>query len=130
MTFPRSPSAGFHKFFFYVIPPYMQKIVEEVLKTEAEAISLVEKAKTEAKSILEQAEAEAGEILRQAKKEAQDRLAKQVESAEIEVRSLHERAIHDAEEKNRGLLASDSPEIEGMIGRIVSEITAPEYMKD
>jgi len=119
----------FYKFFFCDIYITMQKIVEEILETESEAVQLVEKAKAEAKEIIEQAEATSSEIVRQAKKEAQESLSRRIASEEASARSLHDRMIQEAEEKNREILALDSPEIETMIERIVSYITTPEYMK-
>jgi vacuolar-type H+-ATPase subunit H len=104
----------------------MQQIVDQVLKAEEEAESILNAARAKAQELRSQAERELTEELNSARQEAQRLLQQGVAQAKQEAQKTRESALARTEEQNRDFFSKNSAKIDLAVERIMALLSTPE----
>ena len=106
----------------------MQKIVlDEIIKAEKEAESIVQQAREKAVEIVSQADADYNQAITLAKEESQKKIQDSVAAAKDKAGLALAKAIEQAEGDNSTFLEKSNEKTDAIAGRIVDMLLKPEY---
>jgi vacuolar-type H+-ATPase subunit H len=106
----------------------MQEIVEQVLKTEAQAEKILQDARRQAAELKTQLENEIAQSIKQARLESQKQVQEQVRKAQEQAAENRTRALRTAEEESRHLL--EDVKVDSLVEEVTLFVIKPEFRKD
>ena len=108
----------------------MQEVIDELLKTEAEAQQVIARAQEEAKASKADLEAELSGKLNQVREDARRFVLSEMEKTRVAVRKEHEASLGEAQAKADALWRDNQEAIDRLTEEVIALILAPEYEKE
>lgn len=105
----------------------MQEIVSEILKVEEKSARMIEEARRRAAEEKEAVDAEVAEAVKRAREQALSLIRTQVESANVDVRTEHDRAVAEAQDERMAFTTTHASSLDAIVDKIVKLIVSPEY---
>lgn len=108
----------------------MKRIMEDILKAEDGASSILAQARERASQIRQSAEKEISENMNQARRQAAEIRQAAIEEARKEAERIREEKLSKAQQQERSLLNDDAGRIGPLVDRICEVILKTDYAKD
>jgi len=106
----------------------MQEIVEQVLKTEAQAEKILQDARRQAAELKTRLESEIAQSIKQARLKSQKYVQEQVQKAQEQAAENRIRALQTTEEESRHLL--EDVKLDSLVEEVALFVIKPEFRKD